>query len=188
MIALLTARFPKADLLPYAVSNQDHSDCLIQHCVCLCCSFGDGTRRTKNCLRTVRIARPADGVDSGPGAAFANDPNYSANGVQVNAQGFRRAANLSLVQPANTVRIFLLGGSVAYRGALYPEIDEHWKFLENNQTIDHYLEARLNAAFPQKHWEVVNAAVKGYFLNQDLALSFPRSTATNATAWSCWMV
>src|SRR5215470_6520611 len=100
--------------------------------------------------------------------AFVNNPNYSANGVQVNAQGFRRAANLSLVKPANTVRIFLLGGSVAYGGeTLYPEIDEHWKPLDNNQTVDHYLEARLNSVFPQKHWEVVNAAVKGYFLNQD---------------------
>ena len=104
-------------------------------------------------------------------AAFVNNPNYSANGVRVNAQGFRRAANLSLVKPANTVRIFLLGGSVAYGGeTLYPEIDEHWKPLDNNQTVDHYLEARLNSVFPQKHWEVVNAAVKGYFLNQDLAL------------------
>src|SRR5262245_28013828 len=76
-------------------------------------------------------------------AAFVNNPNYNANGVRVNAQGFRRAANLSLVKPANTVRIFLLGGSVAYGGeTLYPEIDEHWKVLDNSQTIDHYLEAR----------------------------------------------
>lgn len=104
-------------------------------------------------------------------AAFVNNPNYSANGVQVNAQGFRRDANLLLVKPVGTVRIFLLGGSVAYGGeTLYPEIDEHWKFLDNNQTIDRYLEARLSSVFPQTHWEVVNAAVKGYFLNQDLAL------------------
>jgi lysophospholipase L1-like esterase len=104
-------------------------------------------------------------------AAFVNNPNYNANGVRVNAQGFRRDANLSLVKPADTIRIFLLGGSVAYGGeTLYPEIDEHLKFLNNNQTIDHYLEARLNSVFPQQHWEVVNAAVKGYFLNQDLAL------------------
>ncbi|HYK60665.1 MAG TPA: hypothetical protein VEV85_14630 [Bryobacteraceae bacterium] len=83
-------------------------------------------------------------------AAFVNNPNYSANGVRVNAQGFRRAANLSLVKPANTVRIFLLGGSVAYGGeTLYPEIDEHWKPLDNNQTVDHYLEARLNSVFPE---------------------------------------
>src|SRR5215471_5714604 len=104
-------------------------------------------------------------------AAFVNNPNYSAHGVRVNAQGFRRAANLSLVKPADTVRIFLLGGSVAYGGeTLYPEVDEHRKSVDNNQTIDHYLEAKLNSVFPQKHWEVVNAAVKGYFLNQDLAL------------------
>lgn len=104
-------------------------------------------------------------------AAFVNHPNYSVNGVRINAQGFRRDANLSLVKPPGTIRIFLLGGSVAYGGeTLYPEIDAHWKFLGNHETIDHYLEARLNSVFPQKRWEVVNAAVKGYFLNQDLAL------------------
>jgi hypothetical protein len=52
-------------------------------------------------------------------AAFVNNPNYNANGVRVNAQGFRRAGNLSLVKPANTVRIFLLGGSVAYGGETF---------------------------------------------------------------------
>jgi lysophospholipase L1-like esterase len=104
-------------------------------------------------------------------SAFVNHPNYSVNGVRINAQGFRRDADLSLVKPPGTVRIFLLGGSVAYGGeTLYPEIDPHWKFVGNNETIDHYLEARLNSTFPQKSWEVVNAAVKGYFLNQDLAL------------------
>ena len=104
-------------------------------------------------------------------SAFVNHPNYSVNGVRINAQGFRRDANLSLVKPPGTIRIFLLGGSVAYGGeTLYPEIDPHWKFVGNNETIDHYLEARLNSVFPQKRWEVVNAAVKGYFLNQDLAL------------------
>jgi lysophospholipase L1-like esterase len=104
-------------------------------------------------------------------SAFVNHPNYSVNGVRINAQGFRRDANLSLVKPPGTTRIFLLGGSVAYGGeTLYPEIDPHWKFVGNNETIDHYLEARLNSVFPHKRWEVVNAAVKGYFLNQDLAL------------------
>jgi hypothetical protein len=108
-------------------------------------------------------------------SAFVNNPDYNANGVQVNAQGFRRAAKLSLVKPTDTVRIFLLGGSVAYGGeTLYPEIDEHWKSIDNDQTIDHYLETRLNSVFPQRHWEVVNAAVKGYFLNQDLALFLSR--------------
>jgi lysophospholipase L1-like esterase len=108
-------------------------------------------------------------------AAFVNNPNYNAKGVRVNAQGFRRNANLSVAKPMGTIRIFLLGGSVAYGGeTLYPEIDEHWKFLDNSQTIDHYLETRLNAVFPQKHWEVINAAVKGYLLNQDLALFLSR--------------
>jgi lysophospholipase L1-like esterase len=103
--------------------------------------------------------------------AFRNHPHFNINRTQVNGQGFRRVDDISLAKPPGTVRIFVLGGSVAYGGeTLYPEIDEHWQFLDNNQTIDHFLELRLNSAFPGKHWQVVNAAVKGYFLNQDLSL------------------
>jgi lysophospholipase L1-like esterase len=77
---------------------------------------------------------------------------------------------VSVDKPPDTVRIFFLGGSVAYGGeTLYPEIDDRWR-IDNRQTIDHYLETRLNTTFPSKHWEVINASVKGYFLNQDLAL------------------
>jgi GDSL-like Lipase/Acylhydrolase family len=102
--------------------------------------------------------------------AFRNNPGYKSDGVQLNQDGFRRDGSVSVDKPADTVRIFFLGGSVAYGGeTLYPEIDDHWK-IDNRQTIDHYLEARLNSTFPSKHWEVVNASVKGYLLNQDLAL------------------
>jgi len=103
-------------------------------------------------------------------AGFRNNPGYRGNNVEMNEAGFRRDHNVSPEKPPGTVRIFLLGGSVAYGGeTLYPEIDGRWT-LNNHQTIDHDLEQRLNAAFPANHWEVINAAVKGYFLNQDLAL------------------
>jgi lysophospholipase L1-like esterase len=103
-------------------------------------------------------------------AAFRNNPEYRDNGVRLNAKGFRRDRNVSLDKPPGTTRIFLLGGSVAYGGeTLYPEIDDRWR-ISNQQTIDHYLEERLDSTFPAKHWEVINAAAKGYFLNQDLAL------------------
>jgi lysophospholipase L1-like esterase len=103
-------------------------------------------------------------------AAFRNNPNYRHNGVQINAEGFRHDQDVARDKPAHSVRIILLGGSVAYGGeTLYPEIDDRWR-IDNQQTIDRYLEKRLNSAFPAKHWEVINAAVKGYFLNQDLAI------------------
>jgi lysophospholipase L1-like esterase len=102
--------------------------------------------------------------------AFRNNPGYKSNGVQLNQDGFRRDQSVSVDKPADTVRIFFLGGSVAYGGdTLYPEIDDRWR-IDNRQTIDHYLETRLNSTFPSKRWEVINASVKGYFLNQDLAL------------------
>src|ERR1700735_514478 len=102
--------------------------------------------------------------------AFRNNPGYLSGGVQLDQAGFRRDRGVSIEKPADTVRIFFLGGSVAYGGeTLYPEIDDHWK-IDNRQTIDHYLETRLNSTFPSKRWEVINASVKGYLLNQDLAL------------------
>jgi lysophospholipase L1-like esterase len=102
--------------------------------------------------------------------AFRNNPDYGSNGVQLNQDGFRRDRSVSLDKPPDTVRIFFLGGSVAYGGeTLYPEIEDRWR-IDNQQTIDHYLETRLNSTFPSKRWEVINASVKGYFLNQDLAL------------------
>lgn len=103
-------------------------------------------------------------------AAFRNNPNYIGNGVQLTEEGFRRDRGVSLDKPPNTIRIFLFGGSVAYGGeTLYPEIDDHWR-ISNQQTIDYYLEQRLSSSFPGTHWEVINAAVKGSFLNQDLAI------------------
>jgi len=102
--------------------------------------------------------------------AIRNNPAYGRPGVTHNAQGFRRAAEIEVVKPANTVRIILLGGSVTYGGeSLYPEIG-HRELLRDDETIDYYLEQQLSREFPSKHWEVVNAGVKGYLLNQDLAL------------------
>src|SRR5689334_16316945 len=85
--------------------------------------------------------------------AFRNNPNYRSDGVQVNAQGFRRDQDVRLVKPPNSIRVFLLGGSVAYGGdTLYPELTGNWK-IRNHETIDYYLEKRLNSSFPAKHWE-----------------------------------
>jgi lysophospholipase L1-like esterase len=103
-------------------------------------------------------------------AAFRNNPIYIGKGVQLNGEGFRRDRSVSFDKPPDTIRIFLLGGSAAYGGeTLYPEIDDHWR-IDNHQTIDYYLEQRLNSTYPGVRWEVINAAVKGYFLNQELAI------------------
>jgi lysophospholipase L1-like esterase len=103
-------------------------------------------------------------------AAFRNNPRYNGNSVQLNEAGFRSDHNVSPEKQPGVVRIFLLGASVAYGGeTLYPEIDDRWR-IDNHHTIDYDLEQRLNTAFPANHWEVINGAVKGYFLNQDLAL------------------
>ena len=55
-----------------------------------------------------------------------------------------------------------LGGSVTYGGeSLYPEIESR-AAPRNDETIDYYLERRLNREFPSKRWEVINAGVGNY--------------------------
>ncbi len=105
-----------------------------------------------------------------PWAAWWNNPAFSRLDIHHDAQGFRRDTDVMLEKPANTIRIFFLGGSAAYGcEGLYSEIEPRYTRLYNNQTIDHYLERKLNATFGSKHWEVINAAVIEYRLHQDLA-------------------
>jgi hypothetical protein len=107
-----------------------------------------------------------------PWTAWRNSPYFrDTNGAKHNAQGFRRESDVSVEMPPNTIRIFLLGGSAAYGDVGgYPEIDRYHSHLENDQLIDYYLEKKLNAAFPSKHWEVINAATMQFRFHQELAL------------------
>lgn len=103
-------------------------------------------------------------------AAYRNNPAYQRPWLHHTSAGFRRDREVSVQKPANTVRVFLAGGSVAYgAGTLYPEIDNTFQ-ISDHETIDYFLEQKLNAAFPDRRWEVINAAVRGYRLHQDLAL------------------
>lgn len=105
-----------------------------------------------------------------PWTAWWNNPAFSRLDVHHDAQGFRRDTDVTLEKPSNTIRIFFLGGSAAYGcEGLYTEIEPRYTRLYNNQTIDYYLERKLNATFGSKHWEVINAAVMEYRLHQDLA-------------------
>lgn len=98
------------------------------------------------------------------------NPTYGRVDRHHDAQGFRRDTDVSLEKPANTVRIFLTGGSTAYGYAtnMPEDTDNRWRLLYNNQTIDYYLEQKLNQTFPSKHWEVINAAAPAYQLIQEL--------------------
>jgi hypothetical protein len=99
------------------------------------------------------------------------NPAYGRVDRQHNAQGFRRDKNVSLEKPGYTTRIFIIGGSTAYGYStnMPEDTDNQWRFLYNNQTIDYYLEQKLEQAFPSKRWEVINAAAPAYQLSQELA-------------------
>ena len=102
-------------------------------------------------------------------AEWRNNPAFSDAFVHHNLQGFRRDAETPVAKPANTIRVFVLGASVAYgQGGMYSDIDDRPP-PRNDETIDYYLEHKLNARFPSRHWEAINAGVRGYRLHQDLA-------------------
>lgn len=86
--------------------------------------------------------------------------NNHADWIKINNQGFRRSNDVSRQKPANTVRIFLLGGSAAHgisTAKPYPRMH-----IYMDQTIDAFLERKLKKTYPEKNIEVINAAVTGY--------------------------
>jgi hypothetical protein len=93
---------------------------------------------------------------------FAHRPGYQEGDgrLVINAQGFRRAADVAKAKPAGTYRVFLMGGSAAHgmsSAAPYPI-----RHLRMDETIDAQLERLLAAALPGRRIEVINAAVTGY--------------------------
>jgi lysophospholipase L1-like esterase len=96
--------------------------------------------------------------------------NYvDTRGVAHNSVGFRRSGEVSKTKPANTYRIFLMGGSTAYgTGGLWPHLQRDFAVLKNSETIDAYLERILGEALPGKKIEVINAAITSTWTHHHL--------------------
>ena len=105
--------------------------------------------------------------------AWRNVPGYQRVDIRHNRQGFRRDADVSLEKPANTVRIFFLGGSAAYGcEGLFPELDPDWQRLDNRDLIDACLQKKLQQRHPERQWEVINASTNEFRLHQHLVLIY----------------
>ncbi len=87
--------------------------------------------------------------------------------IVINGQGFRRNTNVSRIKAKNTFRIFLMGGSAAHGISTAPPYPLVHIYMD--QTIDFYLEQKLQAKYPGKNIEVINAAVTGYQVFQHTA-------------------
>ena len=96
--------------------------------------------------------------------------NYvDTRGVAHNSVGFRRSGEVSKTKPADTYRIFLMGGSTAYgTGGLWPHLQRDFAVLKNSETIDAYLERILGEALPGKKIEVINAAITSTWTHHHL--------------------
>ncbi|MCC6384556.1 MAG: SGNH/GDSL hydrolase family protein [Bacteroidia bacterium] len=80
--------------------------------------------------------------------------------IVINNQGFRRATDIPVQKPANTIRIFFMGGSAAHgisSAAPYPI-----RHIYMDETVDAWLEKYLKPKYPEYKIEVINAAVTGY--------------------------
>ena len=109
-------------------------------------------------------------------------PHYQdTRGVTHNAQGFRRVEDVPTTKPPNTYRIFLMGGSTAYGlGSLSPQGALKYPVLNNNETIDHYVEEFLSHNIPYRRVEVINAGIPSHsshhhliYLNQTILKYHP---------------
>ncbi|MCI0413786.1 SGNH/GDSL hydrolase family protein [bacterium] len=81
--------------------------------------------------------------------------------IVINRNGFRRTRDVAKNKPGNTFRIFFLGGSAAHGvSSRKPYPIRH---IYSNETVDAYLERKLNREFGQSTVvEVINAAITGY--------------------------
>lgn len=119
-------------------------------------------------------------------------PEQQSDYWTINAQGFREDAPVPLLKAANEVRIFVLGGSMAFgnfsssnqatlAGQLETLLNDRVKNQQTNP--NQYQPASLpytaeevekvlqrSARIPERQYRVVNAAVPGYASGNDLAL------------------
>ena len=78
--------------------------------------------------------------------------------VKINSLGLRDRREYALPKSADTIRVLVLGDSVAFG---HGSVEEH--------TYPSLLEQRLRAWRPDVDWQVWNAAVPGYNTSQELA-------------------
>ena len=103
------------------------------------------------------------------------------SGFRQNNHGFRDEDDTSPQKKENEYRIFILGGS----GAIGQGAMQEFIWISGQQeyaskyTISAYLEEKLNAEFPQKQVEVINAAVSGYKVHHELSLYLSKIRSLN---------
>jgi lysophospholipase L1-like esterase len=103
---------------------------------------------------------------------FAQRPGFregdgKRDWIVINEQGFRRSLDVPRTKQANTVRVFLMGGSAAAGTSSAPPYPVRQVHMD--ETIDYYLEHQLQKKFPDHRIEVINAAVTGYVTYQHTA-------------------
>jgi len=97
---------------------------------------------------------------------YEHIPGYTETGedgvvrIAINGQGFRRSSETVKEKTKNTFRVFLMGGSAGHGVSSPPPFKIY--HVRQNETIDSFLEVKLQEKYPNKKIEVINACVTGY--------------------------
>jgi len=82
--------------------------------------------------------------------AYMHNPNYIQNGIKVNNSFGFRGSEIQLSKDNEAIRVICIGGSTTY-GFLIDELSETYPYL---------LESKLQAKYPNKKIEVINAGLE----------------------------
>lgn len=92
-----------------------------------------------------------------------------SRGITHNADGFRRRGDVARPKPAGTLRVLLMGASTAYGlGGMWPHLQRTYEVIDDSTTIDAYLERLLQARFPDRTVEVINAGIPSIWTHHHL--------------------
>lgn len=95
-------------------------------------------------------------------------PDDTENLLIHSEQGFRRDGPVSREKPEGTLRIIMLGGSTLYGlGSLGSQTYPEHRTLLNDETVPHFLEAKLTQSLSDRRIEVINAGVTAYHTFQE---------------------
>lgn len=109
-----------------------------------------------------------------PYQVWEHPSNYTSwSGLtHFNNLGFRRFEDVEVEKPADTVRIFIMGGSAAFGsqampGSIFLKLSGQGEY-STDETISAYLQDALQKKYPSKKFEVINAATNWSRIHQQL--------------------
>lgn len=104
------------------------------------------------------VKRPIYRRSSNPYLRYELVPGVNSGKISINSDGFR-GPEYTVIKPANTFRIIMLGDSETFS-----------YMLSQNESLAAQLEGQLNQNSMSLHYEVLNFGVEGYCIFQEMEM------------------